>query len=200
MATWPTGDICVSMFGAVYATGALVFPQGARVLEVGCAEGDWQTPMLAARPDLRITGIDWRDVEPRPGACVRGDVLTHDWPKASFDVMVGISSIEHIGLGHYDDDPLDEDGDRHCMERVARWLAPGGWAYLDVPYADAYSVEGTSHRVYNRAAFLDRLIVPSLRLHHTWYATSNDRSLSEEPRAGDDARDMAYVVLVATRD
>lgn len=164
------GDVCVSIFGHVYGTGALSFPVGARVLEVGCAEADWMTPMLAERPDLQIVGIDWRKCD-RPGLVIRGDVLTVDFAPGSFDVAVGISSIEHIGLGHYEQDPLDVDGDIRCMERIAYWLKPGGWAYLDVPYEAAYHVHGTSHRAYDDPALASRLVVPGLTERKRWYAT-----------------------------
>ena len=106
----------------------------------------------------------------RGATIVKGDVLTHDFPDESFDAVVGISSIEHIGLGHYDADPLDPEGDRHCMERIVRWLKPGGWVYLDVPFdAKGYHVEGDSHRVYDDAAIQGRLIVPGLTCRRRWY-------------------------------
>jgi Caenorhabditis protein of unknown function, DUF268 len=177
------GDVCLSLWADAYATGTCAFPHGARVLEIGCAEADWITPMLAVRPDLQITGIDWRPCT-RPGTVIQGDVLTHDWPAASFDVMIGVSSIEHIGLGHYDHDPLDVDGDVHAMARVVRWLKPGGWVYLDVPYEPAgYRVEGTSHRVYDDAAVQARLL-PGLTLRQRWVST----------------HDVVCVSVVATKD
>lgn len=152
---------CLALFAKCYDEFPLVFPQGAAVLEIGCAEDDWQTPMLALRPDLKITGIDWRACR-RPGLTYRGDVLTMDFPEASFDAIVGISSIEHIGLGHYDNDPAAVDGDVTCLQRAARWLKPGGWIYLDVPFGPAYMVHGTSHRVYTEAAFRERLVPAGL--------------------------------------
>ena len=145
----------------------MVFPPSATVLEIGCAEADWITPMLAERPDLRITGIDWRRAE-RPCGVIKGDVLTYDLAPESFDVVVGISSIEHVGLGHYDGDPLDEFGDQHCMERVLRWLKSGGWVYFDVPYGDVYKVSGTAHREYDYLTLRERLLPRGLVSQHSW--------------------------------
>ena len=54
------GDLCLTIWADAYASGGFDFPSNARVLEIGCAEADWMTPMLALRPDLQITGIDWR--------------------------------------------------------------------------------------------------------------------------------------------
>ena len=188
------------MFGAVYDTGALVFPPNATVLEIGCAEGDWQTPMLTVRPDLQITGIDWRECE-RPGTVIRGDVLTYDFPPASFDAVVGVSSIEHVGLGHYEADPLDPDGDTHAMERAVRWLKPEGVIYADVPYGQTYRVEGTSHRVYDDGAVRLRLLVPGLRCRSMWYTTwaDHDQRLHQMPWTVS-LDTMVYVACVATKE
>ena len=160
-------DGCLSIFGDAYAAGGMVFPPDARVLEIGCSEADWMTPMLSVRPDLQITGIDWRRCT-RPGTVIHGDVLVQDFPEASFDVVVGISSIEHIGLGHYSEDPLDVDGDVKCMDLAYRWLKPGGWAYFDVPYGPEYVVHGTEYRVYDETALQHRL-VRSLRVAGRWW-------------------------------
>ena len=189
-------DACLSLFADVYDTGALVFPVGARVLEIGCSEANWIAPMLALRPDLQITGIDWRRCD-RPGTVIHGDVLTQAFQGASFDAIVGISSIEHIGLGHYSNDPLDEDGDRHCMERVATWLTPGGSVYLDVPFAaEGYRVHGTEYRVYDESAYQERLIAPGLTLTRAWYSQGESLlGVPPTPYSG-----CVYVALLATRD
>lgn len=124
--------------------------------------------MLELRPDLHLTGIDWRGTT-GAGTVIKGDVLTHDFPDEAFDVIVGVSSIEHIGLGHYEHDPLDVDGDIHCMARAARWLKPGGWIYADVPYGTTYQVFSSSHRQYDDAALQTRL-AQDLRIEHRWFS------------------------------
>lgn len=192
-------DPCLSIFREVYETGALVFPPNATVLEVGSAEADWMTPMLAARPDLHLTGIDWRRHR-RPGTVVQADVLTHVFPAASFDVVVGISSIEHIGLGHYDNDPADVDGDTHCMQRVVQWLKPGGWVYADVPHGPAFAVvDRTSHRVYDDASWHARLIPPGLTVRQAWYTSGQTRGLHPRPVIPPEGC-MAYVAFLAMKE
>lgn len=153
------GDLCLGFWAEAWNSGVLQFPQGAKVLEIGCAEADWMTPMLTERPDLRITGIDWRECQ-RPGETLRDDVLVHEFPAESFDAIVGVSSIEHIGLGSYESDPPDPEGDRHTVEKCYTWCKPGGWLYLDVPYRPegSYYVTG-NFRAYDEAAIQSRLIV-----------------------------------------
>ena len=202
MGVWPlatVGDSCISMFGAVYDTGALVFPPNASVLEIGCAEADWMTPMLAVRPDLHITGIDWRACE-RPGTVIHDNVLAYPFPAASFDAVVGVSSIEHIGLGHYNHDPEDHDGDVRCMRRVVQWLKPGGWVYADVPYGPTYRVEGTSHRVYNDEAIAARLMVFGLTERRRWYTTWGDGDYVLHDRPAMHADRFVYVALLAMKE
>lgn len=156
-------DLCLSFWAVAYEKGWIHFPQGAKVLEIGCAEADWQTPMLALRSDLDIAGIDWRTCE-RPGKTIQGNaMLCEQFPKESFDAVVSISAVEHIGLGHYDNDPRKERGDCVTMRNAHLWLKPGGWMYLDVPYADDGFTVYKSYRRYDQRA-IDERLAPGFRI------------------------------------
>lgn len=151
------GDMCLGFFQAFWEQGLLPeLPQGARVLEIGCAEADWLTPMKAARPDLYLVGIDQRGSNARPGADERilGDVLTYEFPAASFDAIIAVSMIEWAGMGHYGD-PLDPEGDLHTLQRARTWIKPGGWLYFDVPCASDQldRKHNPDMRVYSDAMF-----------------------------------------------
>lgn len=156
---YATTDFCIGFWRDAWNAGIVTLPHGAHVLEIGCAEGDWQTAMLAARPDLVITGIDWRSIA-RPGAeIIQGDVMAYDFPAQAFDAIVSVSTVEHIGLGGYDNDPIDADGDTRCLDRCKRWLKPGGWIYLDVPYRpDGPYVVSNNYRAYDEPALQARLL------------------------------------------
>lgn len=158
------GDLCLSFWALAHNSGWIEFPARAAVLEIGCAEADWQTPMLALRPDLHITGVDWRKCD-RPGRTIQGDILAPTlFQPATFDAIVSVSAIEHVGLGAYEGDPCDRDGDRRAMENACRWLKPGGWMYLDVPYGDTYSA-CSNYRRYDDAALQQR-ILPGFRVRY----------------------------------
>lgn len=157
-------DTCLSFWALAWEKGWTPFPPNATVLEIGCAEADWQTPMLALRPDLKITGIDWRPCV-RPGETICGDVLRHDFPENSFDAIVSISAIEHVGLSAYDGDPFDRYGDTHTMQRAYSWLKPGGWMYLDVPYRPDGMVITSNYRGYDDAELAGRIVGPFTVLH-----------------------------------
>lgn len=158
------GDLCLGFFKEMYEAGRVPIPPKARILEVGCAEWDFCTPMKAVRPDVHITAVDQRGVGPkgRPGADVlragKGDgnlLVPHLFPAASFDVIVAVSVIEHVGIGRYQDD-IDPDGDCKAMRHARRWLTPDGLMYLDVPYRP--EGESTPFRQYNEADLQARVI------------------------------------------
>ncbi len=158
----PAGDLCLGFFAECYTPALMPLREGAAVLEIGCAEADWMSAMLATRPDLQLTGIDWRAAK-RPGTVVQADVLTHEFPPARFDAVVSISTIEHIGLSAYGGDPRDPDGDVKTVQRVASWLKPGGWFYFDVPFRDRVFEIHETFRAYNWPALAKRyLSVPGL--------------------------------------
>lgn len=160
-AGWPAhvSDSCGEFFGtALRAANAPVRPD-ARVLEIGCCEYDWLAQATESWPEMTFTGLDWRRYK-RPGRAtvLQGDVMAYEFPEASFDWIVSVSAIEHIGLGHYSHDPIHADGDRVALRRCWHWLAPGGWLYFDVPYNPGrYQVVRTAHRIYDDAAITERL-------------------------------------------
>jgi SAM-dependent methyltransferase len=153
------GDCCIGFFDEAWAAGVVPLADGARVLEIGSAEYDFLSDLARVRPDLDLVGIDWR-ISSSPKA-IKGDVLTYDFPPESFDAVISISTLEHIGLGGYDGDPLDPDGDSHAIQRAWTWLKPGGWLYFDVPYRPEgpYGVHG-NFRAYDPEAFAARFAVP----------------------------------------
>lgn len=157
-------DICLSFWAVAQDKGWIAFPSWAKVLEIGCAEADWQTPMLAMRPDLHLVGVDWRACQ-RPGVMLHADVRSPGlFQPETFDAVVSISAVEHIGLGAYNDDPIDPEGDSHAMRNAHTWLKPGGWLYLDVPYGSTYVVE-EKYRRYDDAAVTARLL-PGFAVRH----------------------------------
>jgi len=98
-----------------------LIPPGAEVLELGCGAG---IPMTAALADgRRLTGVDISATQVAlarrnvPAATFRqADMTTLDFPASSFDAVVAFYSLTHV--------PRDEHGT--LLERITRWLRPGG--------------------------------------------------------------------------
>lgn len=153
-------DIGILVFDACLTAGApMVFAKGAKVLEIGCCESDWLERAQLAWRDVEFAGIDVRaDKQNRPYRWKRNAIDPTLFAPASFDAIVSLSAIEHIGLGHYGD-PLDPVGDITAMANAWDWLKPGGWLYADVPYdPTGYRVDRTKCRIYDDQALYGRLI------------------------------------------
>ena len=184
------GDDCADFFGSCLRQAAIDVPTDARVLEIGCAEFNWLAPAAKSWPSMRFTGIDWRVRDPHLDTeqIVRLKCDARDstlFPADTFDWIVSISAIEHIGLGHYERDPEDADGDIHVIQNAMRWLKPGGWLLFDVPYdPGSYRVHGTEYRAYDDAALRSRLRVEDVAIERgPWYASPGHSTvLIDKPR------------------
>lgn len=64
----------------------------------------------------------------------------------SFDRVTAISTIEHIGLGRYDD-LIDSQGDRKAIEEIHRVLKKGSEALVTIPFGRGCTTY--LHRVYD---------------------------------------------------
>ena len=103
------------------STALELIPAGAEVLELGCGAG---IPMTAALAEgRRVTGVDISATQIElarrnvPAATfLQADMTTLDFPAASLDAVVAFYSLTHV--------PRDEQGP--LLERIARWLRPGG--------------------------------------------------------------------------
>ena len=106
-----------------------------RILDIGSAESTYLFNLADQR---ELFGIDPRDplVEVPPGmVCVHGDICHPpvELRPCSFDVIVCISTIEHIGLSAYDQ-PTFENGDHLALKSMLSLLKPRGRLLLTAPY------------------------------------------------------------------
>lgn len=163
--SYPGGDSCADFWTACVKASGLDIPDTANVLEIGCAEFNWISHAHKSFQDMTFTGVDWRS-EPFTHTrrnILRGDARNPDlFPPQSFDWIVSISAMEHMGLGHYhhssgEPDPIDPQGDIQVFANAYRWLKVGGTFIYDVPYdPTGYRLIGTDCRVYDDDALWDR--------------------------------------------
>ena len=121
------------------------------VLDLGCGTGRY----FAALPNVRaLVGLDASPAMLAEAAhpvgadhltaktiqLVEGDVLTHPFPAASFDLVYSIGVLaEHT--------PLDS----RIVDHVAAWLRPGGRFAFTTVHPDSASIPKTPGRAIGRA-------------------------------------------------
>jgi SAM-dependent methyltransferase len=103
---------------------------GWHVLEVGAGRGSiaaWLAERVGPGGRAVATDTDTRDLEPLAGAdleMLRHDVLADDFPDASFDLVHCRGVLVHLS------DP------ELALERMVRWLRPGGTLLTEEPWHD----------------------------------------------------------------
>ena len=137
------------------------------ILDIGCVHS--RLPIALASRGHRVVGLDFLPYPYRhPNLqAVRGDATRTPFHATSFDAVLAVSVIEHIGIGHYGD-PSAEGADREAVREIARILKPEGRSVITLPFGR--SLIDDSKRVYD-APHLQRLLAP-LRLLHIEYAWS----------------------------
>jgi SAM-dependent methyltransferase len=168
----------------------------ARVLDLGCAESSNSLEMASLGFD--VVGVDLRPLPlQHPNfRMLIADIGNLPLPDASFDVVVSLSTIEHVGLDWYTPSP-DGTSDHKVIAEVKRLLKPGGRFLLTIPFGQ--HIVTPVHRVYNRA-MLDALLLPLKRVE-TSFAVLDGNSwvhTNDVERAGqaESAKRVSAVALV----
>jgi hypothetical protein len=104
-----------------------------RILDIGGYES--LIPLVFARAGHKVTAYDFRPyTERNPNLqIIQGDFMKNQLPHKSFDIILLISTIEHIGLGAYGM-PEYKDADFEVMNKLSGLLADGGKLILTFPF------------------------------------------------------------------
>jgi 2-polyprenyl-3-methyl-5-hydroxy-6-metoxy-1,4-benzoquinol methylase len=124
------------------------------ILDVGSAES-----LLAyelASLNYTVTAIDIRPMTlSHPNLkFIKCDICQPVLSTASFDCVIALSTIEHIGLGWYGDE-IGESLDHKAVQQIYSLIKPGGSFILTVPYGKGAVTP--VHRIYDRDS-LQKLI------------------------------------------
>ncbi|HVT16704.1 MAG TPA: hypothetical protein VHQ90_11075 [Thermoanaerobaculia bacterium] len=134
-------------------------PQEGRILDVGSSGAGYLGAIQQAGRELHC--LDPRPLDPRESLLPSGAVfhqeslIGNDLPRAFFDAALAVSTIEHIGLPCYGQEPFP-DGDKLALAEIGKLLKPGAPAIATVPVGQ--SKLASWYRQYS-AADLHRLFV-----------------------------------------
>ncbi len=149
-----------------YAIQALAdLPRQAKVLDLGCTESP--LPLQLAGLGYQVTGFDFREYPyQHPNLkFVQGDITKLPFENNHFDAVISISTLEHIGIGFYDDPTEVAAADKKAMGEVIRVLKPGGLFVLTAPYGTGSIT--THQRVYDEGSLAQ--LLTSLQLKNIRY-------------------------------
>jgi SAM-dependent methyltransferase len=107
---------------------------GSRILDFGCTESKLGIELACG--GMKVTGVDLRLY---PHSCpnftfLQGDFFRLALQEKSFEAVIAVSAVEHVGLGAYGEKSLDEGADRRIIDRFFDLLIPGGQLILTVPF------------------------------------------------------------------
>lgn len=147
----------------------LPYPFRGRLLDVGYLESE--VIYQAASLGFDTWGIDIRPPAAEfPGVhYIQGDVIQYAFEPRSFDVVIGLSTVEHIGLHAYGNTAADPQGDLHALQAIHRALKPTGRLILTVPFGRRGAADW--ERIYDHASLLARLRAAAFSLQTEEYWT-----------------------------
>lgn len=186
--------------------GALVLrhlkPGERKILDFGGYES--LLPLTLSALGHEVTVLDGRlypFTNPRLHT-VCGDLFgEHGGLEGAFDVVISVSTIEHLGLGRYGDTQTD-DGDRRGVERLWSFVRPGGRLMVTVPAGRPTVQRG--YRVYDESRVRATFPQPQTLLwfkkdgrEGTWAPTDAQGIASlaySEPFAAMPAEGVAFII------
>jgi len=138
----------------VYRALARVEP-GGKVADVGAAES--LVALSLAMLGYEVTAVDLRPYpfEHPKLRSVTGPVEDWDEKPETFDAIVCLSTIEHIGLGAYGEEAKDGRTDIEAMKHMRKLVKPGGLLVLTTRFGTAG--EDEFQRTYDRPG-LEKLL------------------------------------------
>jgi SAM-dependent methyltransferase len=176
-------------------------PSEGKILDVGSTGS--QLPVMLACLGYHVWTIDVRDYEYAVLSdnlhSVVGDIRRTGFPNDFFDVVIAVSTIEHVGLGRYGD-PVDAEGDRNAIKETRRIMANDGILLITVPFGKRSTT--SLHRVYDENALLS--LLKGFKIQNIEYFMRTDRlwasSTKEQVREIDSsAREMAIACVKALK-
>ncbi|RLF82421.1 hypothetical protein DRN38_00175 [Thermococci archaeon] len=117
-----------------------------KILDVGGAESRLAKVLSLLGFDVTVIDINKDDFG--KAKFIKANILEYDFKPESFDIIIAISTIEHIGLPCYGQKIQDPQGDIKTMRKIWKWLKKGGIAIITLPFGKPHHPP-TFERVYS---------------------------------------------------
>jgi ubiquinone/menaquinone biosynthesis C-methylase UbiE len=162
-----------------------------KILDIGTAKGDkaWCDWLESLPLEVHATDYDKTEYPFKNVTFYQGDVRKLPYEDNTFDKILAVSVIEHIGLedaqvNHQDKPNIDEEGDINAVRELIRILKPGGSLVMTFPIAKQEFIFAESARVYSidRVSIFNSFAKP-LSLEYYEYQYLREKQLySEYPK------------------
>ncbi len=103
-----------------------------KILDIGCGNSSISLGLASFGYD--VIGIDFRyaGYSHKNFTYLKENFYDYDFKEQSFECILVISVLEHIGMGHYGEQPV-ENGDMVAMSKIKSLLKPNGVIFISVP-------------------------------------------------------------------
>lgn len=114
-------------------------PQGSYILDIGCTletkDLSDLTRYLLSKGHS-VVGVSLRELKGSYGnfRYYRQNILDTEFPDGAFDVVIASQVLNHIGCD-YEQQRLNEDGNRKTVDKIHRWLRADGLFFICVTMA-----------------------------------------------------------------
>lgn len=143
-------------------------PKAKRVMDIGSSSS--LLPLRMARLGYEVIAVD---IRPYPFhhrnlkfICANVTDPSFGLDLSPIDIVTCISTLEHIGLGHYGD-KMAQEGDRLTLAAIHRILKPGGSLLVTFPFIGSFS-QDNFQRIYDPES-VTRLFSEGWRLREEKY-------------------------------
>lgn len=142
-----------------------------KILDIGSGASYFPSKLL--NEGFEVYSLEFQSPELRKSKIIfkQSDTRATGFDKELFDVITLVSTIEHVGLGFYND-PVYPDGDSKAIKEIVRILKRGGILILTTPFSDRY--RGGWQRIYDHES-LEKLTEGLKLVKETFFAKKGRR-------------------------
>lgn len=116
------------------------------ILDIGCVSS--RLPIQLASLGYTVHGLDVRPYfYKHPNFTFFKDDIFNWVPEKSYNIIIMLSVLEHLGLGGYGDIKV-ADADKQAVDKIASWLSTKGQLIVTVPFGKTAVTK--KHRIYDQ--------------------------------------------------